>query len=54
MKVILATYARRFQFHDTGDTIRTRVVVTLQPYVVGEEAKGRQLPVWISLINVEY
>ncbi|KAF8601606.1 cytochrome P450 [Ceratobasidium sp. AG-I] len=32
-KVILATYARRFEFHDTGATVHTKFMATLQPYI---------------------
>ncbi|KAF8598678.1 cytochrome P450 [Ceratobasidium sp. AG-I] len=52
-KVILATYVRRFEFCEAGVTIRTKFVATLQPYVVGDEAKGQQLPLIVSLIDAE-
>ena len=51
--MILATYARRFMFRDTGATIHTTYMGNLQPYVVGEEAKGRQLPLGVALIDTE-
>ncbi|QRV89858.1 cytochrome P450 family protein [Ceratobasidium sp. AG-Ba] len=50
-KVILSTYLRYFEFHDTGATISHRFANTLQPYVVGEEAKGNQLPLRVSLVG---
>lgn len=52
-KVILTTYLRHFEFHDTGATVKAKFSATLQPYVVGEEAKGCQLPLRISLIDAE-
>ncbi|KAG8732334.1 hypothetical protein FRC12_019331 [Ceratobasidium sp. 428] len=52
-KVILATYIRHFEFHDTGATIKHRFANTLQPYVVGEEAKGGQLPLRVSLVDAQ-
>ena len=52
-KVTLATYTRRFEFREAGVTIRTKFVATLQPYVVGEEAKGQQLPLMVSLLDPE-
>ncbi|KAF8598680.1 cytochrome P450 [Ceratobasidium sp. AG-I] len=53
-KVTLATYVRRFEFRETGARIHTRHVATLQPWVAGEEAKGQQLPLMVSLIDAEY
>ncbi|KAF8601601.1 cytochrome P450 [Ceratobasidium sp. AG-I] len=53
-KVILATYVGRFKFHHTGITINAKFAASLQPYVVGEESKGRQLPLGVSLCDVEY
>ena len=50
----MATYARRFEFREAGVTIRTKFVATLQPCVVGEEAKGQQLPLMVSLVDAEY
>ncbi|KAF8598681.1 cytochrome P450 [Ceratobasidium sp. AG-I] len=52
-KVTLATYVRRFEFCETGVTIHTKFVATLQPYVVGEEDKGQQLPLIVSLLDTE-
>jgi hypothetical protein len=52
-QVILSTYIRNFEFHDTGVTIKHRFANTLQPYVVGEEAKGGQLPLRISLVDAQ-
>lgn len=49
--MILATYTGRFAFRDTGATIRTKFVATLQPYVAGEEDKGQQLPLMVSVID---
>lgn len=50
-KVILASFIRNFEFHDTGAIIHARFSTTLQPYVVGEEDKGTQLPLRISHID---
>lgn len=47
----MAVYVRRFEFGETGVDIGTRLVTTLQPYVVGEEAKGQQLPLKVSVID---
>ncbi|KAG9107088.1 hypothetical protein FRC07_008698 [Ceratobasidium sp. 392] len=52
-KVILSTYIRHFEFHDTGAMIKFRFANTLQPYVVGEEAKGGQLPLRVSLVDAQ-
>ncbi|KAF8598677.1 cytochrome P450 [Ceratobasidium sp. AG-I] len=52
-KVTLATYVRRFEFRETGATIRTKYVGTLQPYVTGEEDKGQQRPLVVSLMDAE-
>ncbi|KAF8598679.1 cytochrome P450 [Ceratobasidium sp. AG-I] len=52
-KATIATCIRRFEFRETGATICSRYVGTLQPYVVGEEAKGQQLPLMVSLVDVE-
>ncbi|KAF8598684.1 cytochrome P450 [Ceratobasidium sp. AG-I] len=52
-KVALATYVRRFEFRETGVTIHSKFISTLQPYVAGEEAKGQQLPLMVSLLDTE-
>ncbi|KAG9109692.1 hypothetical protein FRC07_008273 [Ceratobasidium sp. 392] len=52
-KVILATYIRHFVFHDTGATVKQKFSTTLQPYVVGEEDKGGQLPLRVSLVDAQ-
>ncbi|CAE6465983.1 unnamed protein product [Rhizoctonia solani] len=50
-KTILATYIRKFEFHDTGAVVHARFVGTLQPYVAGKEEEGTQMPIQVSLIN---
>lgn len=53
MEAILATYIRRFEFNDTGVIVQVKFAATLQPHVEGEETKGRQLPLKVSLIDTE-
>ncbi|KAF8643360.1 hypothetical protein AX16_009088 [Volvariella volvacea WC 439] len=48
-KVIIFTLIRRFEFHDTGAQIKNKVTSSMQPYVVGEEEKGPQLPVRVTI-----
>ncbi|CAE6344473.1 unnamed protein product [Rhizoctonia solani] len=50
-KTILATYIRKFEFHDTGVTVNGRYVGTMQPYVAGREYKGTQLPLRVTLVE---
>ncbi|KDN44196.1 hypothetical protein RSAG8_05669, partial [Rhizoctonia solani AG-8 WAC10335] len=50
-KTILATFIRNFEFHDTGAIVKGRFSSTLQPFVVGEEEKGTQLPIGVSIIE---
>lgn len=37
-----------FVFRDSGARIDLRVIVALQPIVVGEEEKGAQMPLRVS------
>ncbi|CAE6461645.1 unnamed protein product [Rhizoctonia solani] len=50
-KTILTTLIRNFEFHDTGAIVKARFSATLQPFVVGEEEKGLQLPIGVSIIE---
>ncbi|EUC54580.1 cytochrome P450 family protein [Rhizoctonia solani AG-3 Rhs1AP] len=50
-KTILTTFIRNFEFHDTGAIVKARFSATLQPFVVGEEEKGTQLPIGVSIIE---
>ncbi|CAE6425371.1 unnamed protein product [Rhizoctonia solani] len=50
-ETILATYIRKFEFHDTGAIINGRFSGTMQSYVANEEDKGTQLPLSISLVD---
>ncbi|CAE6343412.1 Cytochrome P450 3A12 OS=Canis familiaris GN=CYP3A12 PE=2 SV=1 [Rhizoctonia solani AG-1 IB] len=50
-KTILTTFIRDFEFHDTGAIIKARFSSTLQPFVQGEEEKGLQLPIGVSVIE---
>ncbi|KAG8763655.1 hypothetical protein FRC11_014632 [Ceratobasidium sp. 423] len=50
-KTILTTFVRNFEFHDTGVIVKARFSATLQPFVVGEEEKGTQLPIGVSIIE---
>jgi len=50
-KAILASLILEFRFEDVpGQVIKNRLSVTMQPYVVGEEAKGASLPVRVGLV----
>ncbi|KAG8756925.1 hypothetical protein FRC11_004923 [Ceratobasidium sp. 423] len=44
-------YIRKFEFHDTGAIVHGRFVVTMQPCVAGEEDKGPQMPLRVSLVD---
>ncbi|CUA73383.1 Putative cytochrome P450 CYP13A7 [Caenorhabditis elegans] [Rhizoctonia solani] len=50
-KTILTSFVRNFEFHDTGAIVKARFSSTLQPFVVGEEEKGTQLPIGVSIIE---
>ncbi|KAH7320323.1 cytochrome P450 [Rhizoctonia solani] len=50
-KTALATYIRKFEFHDTGAAVHGRFVGTLQPYVPGEEDNSTQLPLRVTLVD---
>ncbi|KAH7320330.1 cytochrome P450 [Rhizoctonia solani] len=52
-KAILAAYIRKFDFHDTGVAVRSRFVGTVQSFVAGEEDKGIQMPLRVSLLAGE-
>ncbi|QRW24894.1 cytochrome P450 family protein [Rhizoctonia solani] len=50
-KTTLATYIRKFEFHDTGAVMHARYVGTMQSYVAGEEGKGTQMPLRVTLVD---
>ncbi|KAF8734032.1 cytochrome p450, partial [Rhizoctonia solani] len=50
-KAILAAFINNFEFHDTGAIVKARFSATLQPFVQGEEEKGLQLPIGVSVIE---
>ncbi|CAE6490825.1 unnamed protein product [Rhizoctonia solani] len=50
-KTVLAAHIRKFEFHDTGAVVHGRLVGTMQPYVAGEEDKGPQVPLRVSLVD---
>ncbi|GAB1524617.1 hypothetical protein RhiTH_007771 [Rhizoctonia solani] len=50
-KTALVAYIRKFEFHDTGTVIHARYAGTLQPYIAGQEDKGTQMPLRVTLLN---
>ncbi|GAB1524619.1 hypothetical protein RhiTH_007773 [Rhizoctonia solani] len=50
-KTTLATYIRKFEFHDTGAVMHARYVGTMQSYVAGEVGKGTQMPLQVTLVD---
>ncbi|KAF5347368.1 hypothetical protein D9758_011273 [Tetrapyrgos nigripes] len=49
-KVILAGLIRKFEFHDTGATIKSKVTSSMQPVTIGQENISPRLPVTVTLV----
>ena len=49
-QVVMTSLIKKFTFEDVGEQIMLKVASSLQPWVVGKEAEGPQLPVFIRLL----
>jgi hypothetical protein len=42
---------RAFKFHDTGVQFTTKLASSMQAVVIGEEEKGPQLPLRVTMLD---